>query len=242
MEMKFRSKLPRPLALSLLFAACLLALVFGCLHGIGATASIILSVGFLCIFLTWSLWEAIPAIARAGTIIVGIVMTWFGAVDLTGEYERCEYCRSYRQVVKVRVLGVSVVRRTVSEYEYLASRLAADLGTRCPHSYRSGLCVRLYGMLISASIAPEEAGGYLLEDGKSYEWYGQEERRKWRRLGATIPGFADDFRRRVLFEHDFEYFHSLLNRIRTCKGMDESEENDTDSELGSDHGKPFTMR
>ena len=70
-------------------------------------------------------------------------------------------------------------------------------------------------MIVPLELASEEQGDWLLGDGETHEWYGESEREHLQQLSLTNPGLADEFRERVLFQHDYRYLSFLLNRIRS---------------------------
>jgi hypothetical protein len=80
-------------------------------------------------------------------------------------------------------------------------------------------------MVVPVELASEEQGDWLLGDGEAHEWYGESERQQLYQLGLANPGLADEFRERVLFQHDYRYLSSLVNQIRSRGPATDAKEN-----------------
>ena len=143
------------------------------------------------------------------------MLIWFGSIDLTVVFERCDHCLTPRVVVNVRVLTWVVASVEQRRYEPLASRLASDLGAGCPHRFLKWPKRRFLGAIVPIELSSEEQGDWLLGDGEAHEWYGESEREHLQQLSKANPGLADEFRERVLFRHDYRYLSSLVNQIRS---------------------------
>ena len=180
--------------------------------------------GCFIVFLSWWKWRSLSIIARVTGSICATILIWFGAVDTTHVFERCDHCLASRWVTNVRVLAYVVDSTVGRQYMHLEGFLASDLGVKCPHRFASWPKGRSLGMVVPFGIWNREQGDYLLGDmliNNPYPeldkifGYDESARERLRQLHLKNPGLADEFRERVLFQCDREYFKSLLNQIRS---------------------------
>jgi hypothetical protein len=190
----------------------------------GILAPIAIPFGCLIVFLTWWKWHSLSASARAAVLACAVTVIWFGSIDLTVVFERCDHCLTPRVVVNVRVLTCVVASVERTRDESLVSKMASELGMGCPHRFSEWPKRRYMGMVVPVDLASEGQGDWMLGDGEAHEWYGESERQQLRQLSRANPGLADEFRERVLFQHDYRYLSSLVNRIRSSDPATDTKE------------------
>lgn len=164
-------------------------------------------------FLAWRVKARLHVALTALITVCAVVLMWLGSVDLLAFFERCDYCGSARVFVQVRLFTHVVLVHELRSYETLESRMAADLGTTCPHRFSSWPKRRYLGALIPIDLAYEGQGDWELTDWTCYEWYEEYGRDRLKELAIKDPELPQTFRQRVLFEHDYEYLRALVRRI-----------------------------
>jgi hypothetical protein len=142
-------------------------------------------------------------------VFVAAAVAWFFAVDWSVFEEECPDCGYGKWVEQYRVFGFPVHERTKEE-PALRQRVAADLGVPCEHpglvrwhKYRlRGLCYR----------GPPWISG-ITRLWADDSWYDDSARARLRVMAEANPELGPDFERRVLREHDWDYWHKIVEQI-----------------------------
>ena len=137
---------------------------------------------------------------------------WFIGITESAYKEMCVHCETDRVIVETRVLGILVSQRVTQHEQSFESRIADDLGSPCPHSYIAGLYVKRRGFVLITYFRDEWAG-VSLHAHATPTWYengGRAIVAKMKRRNPTLP---DEFRERVLFKSDREYWRRLIKSI-----------------------------
>jgi hypothetical protein len=143
--------------------------------------------------------------------VAALGLLWFVAVDECGITELCNHCRSERHLRQYRVFAF-VTSETVDEYRTPVSLIAQDLGAPCPHEYERVPVYRMWGLLYYISAGPCGLFGLAGED-----WYDEHAAGIVRSRGQACPELAEEFRRRVLLDHDPEYSSRFIDELREAK-------------------------
>ena len=142
---------------------------------------------------------------------VGVVVLWFLAVDKVHFIEDCGDCMNLWNVVQYRVFSI-VINENKSEYgPNLLKIIAEDMGMPCPHEninqsnkiHYCGLCIRM----VVGQHATVITGGDV-------SWYDAEMATKVKEMAAADENIAEEFRRRVIFEHDWAYWKEFVQNLR----------------------------
>lgn len=163
-------------------------------------------------------------------------LLWLVAVDRSRFLEECDYCRSRSDVTRYRVLGITV-SETRHERPTLRSRVAEDLGAPCPHSYQRRHQHRWWGLVYCARppIRDSSIRDSSIKDSSIREtdqrsadqWYSRPIARIVRSIGRQRPELSEEFRRKVLFDHNLQYWRRFVEELEQAKAS---------------HGKPAPGR
>jgi hypothetical protein len=148
--------------------------------------------------------------------VVGIsLLFWFLGVDSFWFNERCGNCHYERDAVQYRVFGAVIYERS-QDHHAIMELVARDLGAVCLHQdidlnrikmYRfRGLCIH-DGPIIHRT--------WRLSGGES--WYTEELAAKVRILARDNPELGEEFRNRVVYGHDWNYWGRFIRELRDDK-------------------------
>jgi hypothetical protein len=141
------------------------------------------------------------------------IATWFLAVDFSWFVESCPDCLCDRSALEWRVLGYPVRQSIVTEPN-LIEQVATDLGVPCSHpSLQRWHKHRWWGLCICACPCHNGIVGLTGDP----DWYDPRLSSKVRGLTASEPGLPQEFRQRVLIEHDKQYWLAFRDRLRALK-------------------------
>ena len=141
----------------------------------------------------------------------GVVVLWFVSVEKLCFIEDCGDCMNMWDVVQYRVFSI-VIDESKSEHgPNLLKTIAEDLGVPCPHKNLNqsnkiqywGLCFR---------TRPGQHGA--ITAGGDISWYDAEMAAKVKEMAAADANFAEEFRQRVIFEHDWAYWKEFVQNLR----------------------------
>jgi hypothetical protein len=150
----------------------------------------------------------------SGVAMVAIA-AWFLAIDFSWFVERCPDCLCDRSAIEWRVLGFPVRKSLVAEPN-LIEQVAADLGVTCSHpSLERWHKHRWWGLCICAYPCHNGITGLTGDP----SWYDSQLSLKVRELVAAEPGLPQEFRQRVLIDHDREYWLAFRDRLTELKGQ-----------------------
>lgn len=145
-----------------------------------------------------------------GTIFT-VVVAWFLFVDWSWFVESCPDCGSDWSRTYFRVFGMPISEKTYPNTMML-ELVSADLGVSCTHPNLTrwhkhrwwGLCVCAYpcrnGIIGFAGDAAE---------------YDDAMATRVKTLAEEDPKLGQEFRQRVLVEHDYDYWFAFVERLKT---------------------------
>ena len=143
-------------------------------------------------------------------VILVSVILWFLVVDLSQFVEECDDCFYSKDIFEFRILTLPIYR-IEREYESPIAYTAKKLGVACLHNninrwHRQ----RRWGMLIC--FRPCHTSVYRLSssDDKNYELLIDENIQEYLNKHPDLPR---EFKQRVLFEHNIEYWEQLKNKL-----------------------------
>jgi hypothetical protein len=151
---------------------------------------------------------------RRRTLIVAssvalLPVLWFLLVDWSWFEESCPDCLYARSVFQYRV-GTVVVNERTAEHHSLIERVAEALGTPCRHP---SLCRwhkhRWWGLCFCAHPCSNGTSQLAVDENLVL---GDEFLAHLGRRAGGDPQLADEFRRRVLQQHDWPFWHELLSK------------------------------
>lgn len=146
-----------------------------------------------------------------GFLVCGLAILWFVGVDRSWFIEGCEDCLFHRDIVQYRIFGIPIHERS-DERNSLIQLVARDLGAPCAHRgfYRLhkhrwwGLCYLGW---------PKIDGTFAL--GSTEEsWYNEDVADKLKAVALVNPTLGEEFRRRVLYRHDWNYWRCFGRELR----------------------------
>ncbi len=143
--------------------------------------------------------------------IAAVAVLWMVAVDWSWFVERCDDCWLDRDILQIRVYRVPVAE-TTREYGVL-HLVARDLGVPCSHNH----VVRWHKYRFWGLIYPAWPciSGTLRLSGE--DWYDDAITEIVRAKAKESPGLAEEFRRRVLVDHDRQYLFAFLAELRKSR-------------------------
>jgi hypothetical protein len=166
-------------------------------------------------------------IVRAMMALLGIGVLWMVAVDRSWVRELCPDCELDRDILQYRVLRIPIHEEIVAEHLTATCRIATDLGIPCQHCFQRVLMTRYWGLFFPAH--PCFCGTVRLT---STEWYDDGMAEIVRARGQESPGLAEEFRRRVLVEHDDKYAYTFFVDLKRRKASS-SQPQTPDKSLGT---------
>jgi len=150
-------------------------------------------------------------ITIVATCFLGIGVFWFLGVDASVFFEVCPDCGYTKQVAKARILSVSVWEWASDEEETLVQKVAADLGAPCLHPrYQRLHLQRRWGLLICTWPCRDDL---LRVSGEPTHRYTEEVRERLRAAARENPSLGEEFLEEVVRKHNWEYWHSFLDRM-----------------------------
>ena len=157
-------------------------------------------------------------------MLVASVLFWFVGFTRVVTVEKCLDCGRFRFVDEYRLCGTRLFQRS-SESHTLKERIALDLGVPCDHQ-NTGSYIRekRWGGIIA--IQRPQYGTITIGETDNYD---AEMSKRVEALAKTSQTLPADFRRRVLRQHDQEFYDEVLDQIypRNTSGKEKDEENGT---------------
>ena len=136
-------------------------------------------------------------------VVILSVVLWFLGIDRSWFVEGCDDCNFTRDVVQYRILGIPI-HEIVREYHPVYARVASDLGAPCLHQHHFRWHKhRWWGLCYCAW--PCINGIFYL--GADDSWYSAELIEKVKAKGVIYLKLAEEFRQRVLYNHDWDYWN-----------------------------------
>jgi hypothetical protein len=143
---------------------------------------------------------------------------WFLCVNRCVGVQECGNCGYRADYVDYRVCGITVARRTYTQGTPFLARIAEDLGAPCEHpAWRDILLRRYWGLVLCFKW--DHAGMQMVGDSK-YR-YTKRFQEAVRQLAKDRPGLAEEFRDRVIYAHDREFWEEVLELLRPHLGPEE---------------------
>lgn len=144
-------------------------------------------------------------------VVVGLIIAWFCFVDLSWFVESCPDCGSGWDSVQYRIFQIPISDHRRSNTMML-ELVCADLGVPCTHpNLIRWHKHRWWGLWVCAYPCHNGISG-LAGDADDYN---QAMSARVKAMAKDNPKLGAEFRQRVLVEHDYEYWHSFADRIRT---------------------------
>ncbi len=148
--------------------------------------------------------------------VIGIsLLFWFLGVDLVVFTEDCNRCRYGRMVIQARVLSIPIYEKIDEDHTEI-ERIARDLGVACSH--RDIDFERFYMYRFRGLCIPDRSNGsciWRLSSGES--WYTEELATKVRAIGLDNPEIGEEFRNRMLYRKDWDYWRRFMLELRDDK-------------------------
>ena len=179
----------------------------GYVEATGTLASLLLLIA------AWR-WRRARLLVRVLIGAAAVALLWMAAVDWYWVGEICQDCRRARSFIQIRVYTIPVYEETIREYDTI-ERVAKDLGLTClhVHSSRTGLW-RRWG-LVYPLLLPFCGTRSQLE--QHTDWYDDAAAEIVRAKGQASPRIVDEFRQRVLVDHDWQYAETFLAEVRRSR-------------------------
>lgn len=138
--------------------------------------------------------------------VIAVLLLWFGGVDRVQYEEDCLDCQLGRTIYQTR-LATAPVLEAIEERPSLLSMAAEDLGVPCPHDHvHRWLAERRLGLVL-----------VIFEDHVLHPtqrpWYPPCAREAARSLAEAEPELPQEFRSRVISDHDWGFWTGLRERI-----------------------------
>jgi hypothetical protein len=140
-------------------------------------------------------------------IVIGLIVAWFSLVDLSWFVESCPDCGSDWDSIQYRFFQIPISERRHSNTMML-ELVCADLGVPCTHpNLIRRHKQRRWGLCICWCPCHNGIDG-LAGDADDYD---QTTSARVRAMAKENPKLGEEFRQRVLVEHDYDYWHALAN-------------------------------
>jgi len=143
-------------------------------------------------------------------VVLLLAIVWFVGVDKIWIVETCRDCARMQDVWRYRVFGLTI-HETVQKEKTLVQRIAADLGMACPHRSPERWDRQCYGGLVYRTGQFASLGA---DFNVNNEWYDEGVIERVKARGIENPNSAEEFRQRVIFNHDMVYFRSYVRDLR----------------------------
>ncbi|MHC4501391.1 MAG: hypothetical protein ACYS21_20060 [Planctomycetota bacterium] len=140
---------------------------------------------------------------------IALAALWFLGVDKSWFVEECHDCRYQCDVIQYRLFSLPLHERK-TEHHPPIELVARDLGAPCPHQhFHRWHKHRCWGLCCCAW--PRIDGITRLSGGP---WYDRQLSAKVKAAAAADPTLAEDFRRRVVYGHDWNYWRRFTRELR----------------------------
>lgn len=148
---------------------------------------------------------------RTLLLIGGLFLGWFVFVQWVIYLDDCPHCLSRYFVRETRVMGVRLHSATFPFQVSPIEETAITLGVPCDHhGSKRRMGWRYWGLVYCS--CPCHQGTLGLSGGKTAFDNAQFQSRVLERY-QRAPEIAEEFQRRVLVDHDFEYWKQLFREI-----------------------------
>ena len=142
------------------------------------------------------------------SILAGLSLFWFLAVDKSWFVVTCKECFYNRDVIQYRIFTFPVHSK-VREHNSTITFVAEELGVSCSHeNLERRLKYRWWGLLFCYPRHSGTTGTGGLEDS-----YKKQIRTNLKELIDIDPNLPETFKQRVLIEHDLEYWKKLSEKL-----------------------------
>ena len=141
----------------------------------------------------------------------GVVVLWFISVDKVNYIEDCFDCMNMWEVSQYRIFTIAV-SESKSEYgPNLLKIIAEDLGVPCPHkTLHQWNMTRYWGLCFRTRPGQQRT----IAPGGDISWYDEQMSAKVKEMAAADTKLAEEFRRRVISEHDWAYWKEFVHNLR----------------------------
>lgn len=141
--------------------------------------------------------------------ILGVIVVWFVAIDKSYFVETCNDCFWRKNIVKYRLFHIPLSQR-ITERDSLISKVAYELEVPCQHLHIQHFYKQRWWGLVFC-YCPCESGidGLFSDEQQAFEGIHS----KIKSLVEDDPNLPDEFKQRVLVEHDIEYWDHLKEKI-----------------------------
>lgn len=141
--------------------------------------------------------------------VIGLIAFWFLGVDSTFSVEDCPHCHLDKDVMRYRILTIPIHER-VQVDESLIHLVSVDLGVECRHpQLTSSTKYRWWGLYFCARPCFRGLYGIVVPPD-----YTQACQVRLKAMVAANPSLPAEFQQRVLKEHDREYWHAMVAKLR----------------------------
>lgn len=145
-------------------------------------------------------------LSRLG-IGIAIIAAWFLLVDLSVFIERRPDCYSDRAIRQIRFARIPVHEKSKTSNSDIQI-VATDLGVPCSHNnMQRWHKYRFWGLALCS--CPCISGTVGLSS--DHSWYQEDGRQRLINYKANHPEAGNEFRQRVLVEHDLKYWRAFCD-------------------------------
>ncbi len=142
-------------------------------------------------------------------IVLGLALAWLLGIDKSHFAENCGDCFLSRTILQYRIFTFPVYEK-VFERKSPISMVAFDLGVQCEHGQlEHWQKQRWWGLLLRFSEGYPGITAMTWNE----ELYDDVSVAKLKALLKSNPGLPEEFRQRVLIEHDKTYWQELREQI-----------------------------
>jgi len=139
---------------------------------------------------------------------IALAALWFLGVDKSWFWEECNDCAYQCDVIQYRFFSIPLHERK-TERRTPIELVARDLGAPCPHSdLHRGHKHRWWGLCFCAWPCINGITGL-----SGPPWYDEQLSARVKAAAAENPTLGEEFRRRVVYGHDWNYFKRFRDEL-----------------------------
>lgn len=144
-------------------------------------------------------------------------MLWFLGCHRLLFIDSCGDCYGFWWRHEYTVFGVVIYTEEVDEVKRYVARIAEGLDAPCEHRSRASYLQDRYWGLVFRQAFP--LFGTIMDSG-SAESYTREVESRLKQMSRDNPHAGEEFRERVLYEHDWAYFRAFLDDLKIPQTTD----------------------
>ena len=148
--------------------------------------------------------------------LVFVTAFWFLGVDCSWFVETCPDCMFQRDIIQYRVFTIPIYQKS-KDYDSDLEKVAADLGVECKHPNLVRWHKHRYWGLVYCACPC--INGTDRMSGDEFEWYDDKARSIVKEMARTHPSLREEFATRILKNHDWKYWRSFLDQVKTLRDV-----------------------